>query len=124
MNKKAETAAFPTTIYRVSLASKDVDGCLKATITPIPARLTEQLVLTANKRRIKMDRMGKVEFIASSDTLLIARVYTLIEQDIPALIEQMLERMQRSVAARLSLLVKLHDGLKGEVSVRRRDWEQ
>lgn len=121
MNKKAETPAFPTTIYRVSLASKDEGDSLKATITPIPARLTEQLVLTANKRRIKMDRMGKVEFIASSDTLLIARVYTLVEQDIPALIEQMLERMQRSVAARLGLLVKLHDGLKGEVSVRRRD---
>lgn len=124
MNKKAETAAFPTTIYRVSLANgSDVEGP-KATVTPIPARLTEQLVLTANKRRIKMDRMGKVEFIASSDTMLIARVYTLVEQDIPALIEQMLERMQRNAVGRLSLLVKLHDGLKGEVSVRRRDWEQ
>lgn len=115
---------FDKTIYRVSLASKGSDGVLTATVTALPARLTNQLVVTANNRRLKLNQIGKMDVIATSDTLVINRVYTLNEQDIPALIEQLLERMKGHVASRLALLTKLNDGLNCEIVVRQRDWEQ
>lgn len=115
---------FPTTVYRISLSSRGSDDSIPVTITAIPARMTNQLVITANGRRLKLNQLETMDFIASSDTLMIIHLHTLSEQDIPALIEQMLASMKKDVAKRLALLTKLQIGLNSNIVVKKRDWEQ
>lgn len=124
VKSKVNPQEFPTKAYRVSLSSFNQAGELKATVTPLPARITAQLVITANKRRIKMDRVDKVEFIADSNTHMVARLYTLSENLIPELINEMLLTMRKRADSKLRTVQELNRQLEGVPAIRIRDWEE
>lgn len=98
---------FPNLIYSVSLSiSSKNEEQPKLKVTAMPARYAKASILTANSRRISMDKLGKLETIAESNTLHIVRVWVAELNHVEAAREKMQSFLAGSV-------IKKHEAIQG-----------
>lgn len=113
---------FPNEVFGVlfNVGSKEEPS---VRITPIPARFNKSTISTINKRRIAMDKLGKIETIAETNTLHIVRVWLINREEIPATIERMHQYVSGVSQKKLEAVNNMVLKLSRKPEVTERDYE-
>lgn len=114
---------FPNVLYRLSLSSGKPGEAPMATLTAIPAVFNKVTISTANKRRVALDKVGKIETIAESNTQHIVRVWLINREDVPEAIHRMQRFMANTTQKKLEALHNLQLGLIQPATLREREYE-
>ncbi|MNQ24301.1 hypothetical protein D3C85_374920 [compost metagenome] len=114
---------FPNVLYRVSLSSGQPGEAPVATLTAIPAKFNESTVTTANRRRVALAKLGKIETIAESNTLHIVRVWLANREEVQETVHRMQRFLANSTQKKLEALHNLQLGLIQPATIREREYE-
>jgi hypothetical protein len=114
---------FPNEIIRVSLSAGNPGESPTATVTAIPARYNKATISTANSRRIALEKLGKIETIAESNSVHIVRTWVANREGIEEAVRNMHTFLQTRTLKKLEAIHKLQQGLQLEPIIRERAFE-
>lgn len=113
---------YPSVIFRVSVSLSNKEA-IRATVTRVPCKINPNTVSTANNRRYKLDRMGKIEVIADSYSCTMLATVTMDETEISSLVHTMQEKLIKRLQDQAGLLSQMLSNAYGDVVITSKDWE-
>lgn len=115
---------YPDFIYRVTIwPGKEGSIEPEATWVAVPCRYTDVTAMTANNRRLKLDKLGRPELIAESCQTTIYRGYVRTRGEIPEFVELMHNKMQALVLKKIQQLEKQSRFIVLEPIIRERKFD-
>ena len=115
---------FPNLIYSVSLTvSSKNEEQPKLKVTAIPARYTKASIVTASSRRISMEKLGKMETIAESNTMHIMRVWVTDLEHVEAAREKMQSFLAGSIIKKHEAIQKMLRNINTACVIEHREYE-
>lgn len=115
---------FTNELYRVTLwPGKDDERSPEASWVAVPARYTGKSVMTANGRRVSLEKLGKFEIIAESHQTTIYRGYVRDKGEIAGMVMQMHQKLQALLWKKLEAIQKQQLGTLQEPIIKERPYE-
>ena len=112
---------FPNIVYRISVSPSSAG--LNVHVCKMPCKIGGKTVMTANQRRIALEKFGKVNTFAETKQHVILSCWVLTEEEVA----QKVKEMERKVAAHLEEIrqsvVQRLAGLKEPQVFKNTEWD-
>ena len=114
---------YPSIIFRVSVSLSKSEA-IRATVTRVPCKVNKATVSTANNRRYKLEKMGKIEMIAESYGYTMLSAVTMDEVEISSLVFAMQDKLSNQLKQQQEILAAmLMNASTDTIEITVKDWE-